>query len=106
MAWQKTDDVLVNEERYTDPSGSKWRTGTRNKKRDPVCSLIRSSDPFSQKRHITIHCTNRKQRKEMSSDAGPKIGTSGKATRATIMDGPDAAHHDGSKERGGRGRGG
>jgi hypothetical protein len=36
----------------------------------------------------------------MSSDAGPKIATSGKVTRATIMDGQDAVHHAGRKERG------
>jgi len=42
MAWQKTGDGLVNEERYTDPSGSKWRMGTRSKKADPICLLADS----------------------------------------------------------------
>ena len=41
----------------------------------------------------------------MSSDAGPKIGTSDKATIATIVDGPDAVHHAGRKERAGEGGG-
>ena len=43
MAWQKTGDGLVNEERYTDPSGSKRRMGTRSKMPDPICLL---ADPF------------------------------------------------------------
>jgi hypothetical protein len=42
MAWQKTGDELVNEERYTDLSGSKWRTSTRSKKPDPICLLADS----------------------------------------------------------------
>jgi len=60
MVWQKTGDGLVNEERYTDPSWSKWRTGTRNKKPDPTCLL---ADSFvrpvqSEKTH---HCSLHKQ---------------------------------------------
>jgi len=36
MAWQKTGDRLVSEERYTDQTGSKCRTDTRSKKLDPI----------------------------------------------------------------------
>jgi hypothetical protein len=38
----------------------------------------------------------------MSNVAGPRVGTSGTATRVTVMDGQDAVHYAGRKE-GGRG---
>jgi hypothetical protein len=51
-------------ERNTDSSGMKWRTGTRSKKPDSFCSLIRSSDSSSQKGHITSLLTAQTGRSE------------------------------------------
>jgi hypothetical protein len=99
MAWQKTCDGLVNEERYTDRSDSKWRKGTRRKKPDPICLL---ADSFGRPvlSEETHHYSLHKQEVAKGDDEWrrTKDGTSGAATRATVMDGQEAVHHAGRKE--------